>query len=84
LSIPYGKIFITLLTKHGMSANVVHGGLKEMGKVTYTFETKRPDWATPEVMATMHKSGKKLREIAALTGISVQRVSVLIKKVKDA
>jgi len=51
-----------------------------MGKVTYEIETKRPDWATPEVLKAMKKSGKKLREIAALTGISFQRVSLLIKK----
>ena len=51
-----------------------------MGKITYEIETKRPDWATPEVLAAMRKSGKKLREIAVLAGISIQRVSVLIKK----
>jgi len=50
--------------------------------VSYQVETKRPAWATPEVLKAMKNEGKTLKQIAGLIGVSRERVRQLIKRVK--
>jgi len=58
----------------------------EMVKTTisYQVETKRPPWATPEVLKAMKKEGKTLQQIADIIGVTRERVRQLIKQAKKS
>ena len=52
--------------------------------VTYEVETKLPEWATPESLKALKDGGKKLRELAEMTGVSYETIRREILKAKDA
>ena len=51
--------------------------------VTYEREDKLPEWATPQVLKTMHQEGKSFRKIGVLVGVSRETVRQLILKAKE-
>ena len=53
-----------------------------MAKITITFqrESKFPEWATPEVLKTMRREGKTLKEIGGMFKVSAEAVRQRILK----
>lgn len=51
--------------------------------VTYEIDDNLPEWATPQVLLTMHREGKSYRKIGLLVGVSREKVRQLILKAKE-
>jgi len=55
-----------------------------MGKrtITYEFESRLPEWATPEALKALRDNGKTLRELGNMAGVSYETIRREILKAK--
>jgi len=55
-----------------------------MGKITVSYEreSRLPEWATPEAILALYESGKSLRDMEPILGVSRTTIGKIISRVK--
>lgn len=70
------------ISQGGLTSDKKCGKVSQMKKtITYEIQTKLPEWATPEALKALNETGKSLRELAKMAGVSYETIRRQILKV---
>ena len=60
--------------KEATSPSAGERGLASYKIISYTYDSKLPDWATPQALKALHDAGKSLRELAKMAKVSYETI----------